>query len=314
MCLFACSLTACDDSSGSSTAQNVSPIDAALGDAHTPADDATLAADTAVSDASPIDATPDTSTDINGNTTSSTFNVTVTDDEDPAISGTPADITQTNDAGNCSAAVTWTEPTASDNCGVTSFTSTHSPGATFAVGTTTVTYTAVDAAGNTTTSSFTVTVTDDEDPAITAASDQTVECDGSGNTTDLTAWLASNGGATATDNCTNLTWSNDYAGDCSVAGGDFTSYQQWNYGNDAGTTSGGAYMVANFDAVFPSGVNVGCDSGYELVFTSSASVQNYLPCTGTASDLVLSHSGPDPNAFSFCTLTVTESSTFLRIV
>ncbi|MGC6418349.1 MAG: hypothetical protein ACON3Z_14600 [Bradymonadia bacterium] len=65
ICLFACSLTACDDSSESSTAQNVSPKDAALGDAHTPADDATLAADTAVSDASPIDATPDTSTDIN---------------------------------------------------------------------------------------------------------------------------------------------------------------------------------------------------------------------------------------------------------
>ena len=58
------------------------------------------------------------------------------------------------------------KPTSSDNCAVTSFTSTHSPGATFAVGTTTVTYTALDAAGNSTTSSFTVTVTDDENPVI----------------------------------------------------------------------------------------------------------------------------------------------------
>ena len=65
VCLFACSLTACDDSSESSTAQDVSPQDAAMSDARAPADDAALAADTAVNDASPIDSTPDASTNIN---------------------------------------------------------------------------------------------------------------------------------------------------------------------------------------------------------------------------------------------------------
>ena len=45
-----------------------------------------------------------------------TFNVTVEDNELPVISGCPTDITQNNDLGNCNAVVTWTEPTASDNC------------------------------------------------------------------------------------------------------------------------------------------------------------------------------------------------------
>ena len=67
--------------------------------------------------------------------------------------------------GICGAVATWTDPTATDNCGVASFTGTHASGATFAVGTTTVTYTAVDVNGNQSTASFTVTVTDNEDPA-----------------------------------------------------------------------------------------------------------------------------------------------------
>ena len=60
----------------------------------------------------------------------------------------PADISQTNDAGECMAAVTWTEPTAADNCAIATFTSSHNPGDEFPVGTTTVTYTATDIHGN----------------------------------------------------------------------------------------------------------------------------------------------------------------------
>ena len=42
------------------------------------------------------------------------------------------------------------------------------------------------------------------------ASDSTVECDGMGNMTELNDWLANNGGATASDACSGVTWSNDY--------------------------------------------------------------------------------------------------------
>jgi len=160
-----------------------------------------------------------TATDASSNTAEATFIVIVSDDEDPVITaagGTAGaalqDITQSNDPGVCNAVVTWDDPTAADNCGVSSFTSTHDSGDTFAVGNTTVTYTAVDTTGNTTTSSFVITVTDDEDPVIaSAAQDETVECDGAGNTSALNTWLAANGNAgTVSDNCGFDSWSNDY--------------------------------------------------------------------------------------------------------
>src|SRR5690606_29559627 len=61
-------------------------------------------------------------------------------------------------------------------------------------------------------STATFTIIDDTNPTITIqAADLTVQCDGSGNTADLNAWLASNGGASASDICSNVTWSNNFA-------------------------------------------------------------------------------------------------------
>ena len=55
--------------------------------------------------------------------------------------------------------VTWTEPTATDNSGMTStVTQSHQPGDSFNVGTTTVTYTFTDMAGNQAQCSFSVTL------------------------------------------------------------------------------------------------------------------------------------------------------------
>ena len=81
------------------------------------------------------------------------------DDEYPVISSTPIDISQSTDATVATAIVTWTHPTASDNSGMVTLTSSHNPGDTFNLGATTVTYTAVDAAANQVTDSFTVTIT-----------------------------------------------------------------------------------------------------------------------------------------------------------
>jgi hypothetical protein len=53
------------------------------------------------------------------------------------------------------------------------------------------------------------------------ASAETVECDGEGNVTDLNTWLNSHGGANATDNCSGVTWTNDFTGlsdDCGETG------------------------------------------------------------------------------------------------
>ena len=55
--------------------------------------------------------------------------------------------------------VTWTEPTASDDSGMTpTVTQSHQPGDSFPVGTTRVTYTFTDMAGNQAMCSFTVTI------------------------------------------------------------------------------------------------------------------------------------------------------------
>ena len=81
------------------------------------------------------------------------------DDEDPVISGMPSAISQSTDATVATAVVTWTPPTASDNSGTYTLTSSHNSGDNFNLGATTVTYTAADAAGNTVMDTFTVTIT-----------------------------------------------------------------------------------------------------------------------------------------------------------
>ena len=80
------------------------------------------------------------------------------DNNDPVISNLPGNITLNGTGATCLAAATWPTPTASDDCGISSFTSSHESGFTFGQGTTTVTYTATDNCNNVTTASFTVTV------------------------------------------------------------------------------------------------------------------------------------------------------------
>src|SRR5690606_20765286 len=65
-------------------------------------------------------------------------------------------------------------------------------------------------------------IIDTVNPVITVeASPLTVECDGNGNAADLTDWLESNGGASATDDCSAISWSHNYTGlsdDCGATG------------------------------------------------------------------------------------------------
>ena len=64
-----------------------------------------------------------------------TQDVTVTDVTAPAIDGCPSDITITANPNNCSPAVTWTAPTATDNCEVSGMTASHTSGDNFNIGT-----------------------------------------------------------------------------------------------------------------------------------------------------------------------------------
>ncbi len=58
----------------------------------------------------------------------------------------------------------------------------------------------------------TINVLDTIAPVVTPAINATVQCDGNGNAAALAAWLANNGGATATDPCSAITWTNNFAG------------------------------------------------------------------------------------------------------
>lgn len=108
----------------------------------------------------------------------------------PVFSGCLSDLTQNIDPGMCSALVSWTIPTVTDNCGSpVTITVSSSAGekislvggkhqATIAAGTSVITYTAVDAAGNAATCSFKITVKDLTAPSVTSPPDQTIFCAG----------------------------------------------------------------------------------------------------------------------------------------
>lgn len=140
-----------------------------------------------------------TATDVSNNTATCDFDVIVVDNQDPQIAGCPSNISLGTEDPNCSAVATWTAPTASDNCAIQTFVSTHNSGDTFPLGMTTVTYTATDVNGRTATCNFTVTVSDDDAPTITTcASNQSASADANCQAAvpDFTS------GVVATDNCT----------------------------------------------------------------------------------------------------------------
>ncbi|MBL0146587.1 MAG: HYR domain-containing protein [Chitinophagaceae bacterium] len=156
-----------------------------------------------------------TVSDASGNSSTCSFTVTVVDNTVPIIANCPANITVNTGAGNtaCSQTATWTAPTATDNCGVQSLTSTHNSGDVFPAGVTTVTYTALDIHGNTSTCSFTVTVVDNTVPVIADCPSNVTVNTGAGNTacSQTATWTE----PTATDNCGGtITWTKSHYRRC----------------------------------------------------------------------------------------------------
>ena len=107
-----------------------------------------------------------TATDASKNTFSNTFSIIVLDNENPIISGMPADIIRKNDSSLCGAMVSWIPPVATDNCSGLSLSANHIPGEMFPGGITKVTYTAFDAFGQSSIASFNIMVNDSEKPVF----------------------------------------------------------------------------------------------------------------------------------------------------
>lgn len=140
-----------------------------------------------------------TATDASGKFSSCTFTVIGTDRLAPEITSVPETILLKTGEGaeDCSALVSWVEPTATDNCSTPLgyYTRSHAPGDVFPVGTTTVSYEFKDEAGNTKSTSFDVVVTDDTKPVVIARNIARALTDGS---VSITADDVNNG---TWDNC-----------------------------------------------------------------------------------------------------------------
>lgn len=93
--------------------------------------------------------------------------ITEVDSIKPVFTSCPSNIT-VNAGSNCTAVVSYSAPTATDNCKTPSVIRTAglASGSAFSLGTTTVTYLANDSNGNTNTCSFTVTVNDATAPTV----------------------------------------------------------------------------------------------------------------------------------------------------
>ncbi|MCF8245219.1 MAG: HYR domain-containing protein [Saprospiraceae bacterium] len=107
-----------------------------------------------------------TAVDNVGNVATCEIIVTVSDTQLPTVTCPGNQPPVNTDMNQCSAAVSFVVPTASDNCAVISFGPTTPIGPVFAEGVHTVNYVASDAAGNMATCTFTVTVVDNQFPFI----------------------------------------------------------------------------------------------------------------------------------------------------
>ena len=160
-------------------------------------------------------------TDCSGNSASYTQVITVEDTTGPVfVEALPSDAMV-----ECDAVPAADVLTATDNCDVevtVMFEESSTDGACPQTYTITRTWTVEDCAGNVTEHIQTLQVQDTTAPIVDAmAMDLTVECDGAGNGADLEAWLNSNGGASASDACGAVSWSNDYialSDDCGATG------------------------------------------------------------------------------------------------
>ncbi len=157
-----------------------------------------------------------TVTDNDGNSSSCTTDIIVTDDQDPSIT-CAADQSQAADAGVCTAAMIVTAPAISDNCEVASiindFNGTADASGTYPVGTTVVTWTVTDINDNTNTCVQNITVTDDQDPSITCAPDQSQTADIGVCSAAVTVIAP-----TGSDNCVVASITNDFNGTADASG------------------------------------------------------------------------------------------------
>jgi gliding motility-associated-like protein len=151
-----------------------------------------------------------TVTDIYGNISVCSMEVTVTDNEAPAVDCSD-DITINTEPGICEASVIIVPPVVDDNCGILSvvndYNSTGDASDIYPEGSTTVTWTITDIHGNTSTCSQVITVNDEELPVITCPADLLIPAEDG-----LCEALVTISVPAVNDNCGIASLINDYNG------------------------------------------------------------------------------------------------------
>ncbi len=155
-------------------------------------------------------------TDTYGNADSCSQTVFVIDTTPPVVTAARDTTVECDGSGNLAELNAWLGSngggTAQDACGSVTWSNNFSGLSDLCgeTGSATVTFYATDDCGNVDSTSATFTIVDTTPPVIVAAQDTTVECDGNGNLANLNSWLANHGGATATDQCSDFSWSHNY--------------------------------------------------------------------------------------------------------
>ena len=219
-----------------------------------------------------------TATDAAGNSRQCSYTITVSDDENPSLSGCPSNIVATTDNGDCDYTFNPVDPIFSDNCsvssvtwamtGATSGTGSNTIGSTnFNVGVTTVTYTARDAAGNSRLCSYTITVTDDENPTISCITPEAFYNTDSNQCTYTI--ITNNFNPIFNDNCSGSIALNDYNGSNTLNGASFpvgSTTVVWTVTDPSGNTANCSYVITVEDHQAP--ILSGCPSD---IFVNNAS-------------------------------------------
>ncbi|RSK38207.1 gliding motility-associated C-terminal domain-containing protein, partial [Mangrovimonas spongiae] len=166
-------------------------------------------------------------TDCAGNSNDWTYTYNINDNINPTIDIAASDlIVECDGSGNNGAIQDWLDNNggaqATDNCGDVTWTNNYNGADSDCSTPVDVIFTATDECGNSITTTASYAIQDTTAPVIsTEASNETVECGGDGNITDLNDWLTSNGGAVVSDDCSAITWSNDFtalSSECGATG------------------------------------------------------------------------------------------------
>ncbi len=137
-----------------------------------------------------------TATDSSGNVSICSFLVTVEDHTAPTLTGCPSPIFVVLPGMDCDTILSWSPPSAMDNCGNFTLTSNIDPGYNFTTGDTLVTYLVVDGSGNADSCSFMVSVRDQVPPMLSNCPPNML-IDGNGACKVVADWVE----PIATDNC-----------------------------------------------------------------------------------------------------------------